>query len=107
MLDSLLDIEIAYSMLKETGEAGVDPIDVHYQNLKCPMEVCLSTIEERRWCLTPCWVEEDELMTFWLLHKVFNIHVNHAERAERKSTVPYKTHSYWLYVNGVGDSKTR
>ncbi|XP_030854208.1 poly [ADP-ribose] polymerase 1 [Strongylocentrotus purpuratus] len=39
MLDSLLDIEIAYSMLKETGEAGVDPIDVHYQKLKCPMEV--------------------------------------------------------------------
>ena len=42
MLDNLLDIEIAYSMLKDTGDSTKDPIDTHYQRLNCPMEVCTS-----------------------------------------------------------------
>ncbi|XP_072171566.1 poly [ADP-ribose] polymerase 1-like [Diadema setosum] len=39
MLDNLLDIEIAYAMLKDSGDEVRDPIDVNYEKLKCPMEV--------------------------------------------------------------------
>lgn len=39
MLDNLLEIEVAYSMLKG-GDAGEDPIDAHYKKLKTEMEVC-------------------------------------------------------------------
>ena len=35
MLDNLLDIEVAYSMLKGGDDSGVkDPIDIHYEKLK-------------------------------------------------------------------------
>ncbi|XP_072031637.1 poly [ADP-ribose] polymerase 1-like isoform X2 [Amphiura filiformis] len=40
MLDSLLEIEIAYSMLKADADSGdKDPLDAHYEQLKCCMEV--------------------------------------------------------------------
>ena len=41
MLDSLLEIEIAYSLLKaDKNEATAkSPIDVNYEKLKCGMEV--------------------------------------------------------------------
>lgn len=39
MLDSLLEIEIAYSMLKADVDSDKDPLDAHYEQLKCPMEV--------------------------------------------------------------------
>lgn len=39
MLDNLLEIEVAYSMLKG-GDEGEDPIDAHYKKLKTEMEVC-------------------------------------------------------------------
>lgn len=38
MLDNLLEIEVAYSLLKG-GDAGEDPIDAHYKKLKTEMEV--------------------------------------------------------------------
>lgn len=42
MLDSLLEIEVAYSLLKQgSGSgAGEDPIDTNYRKLKTEMEVC-------------------------------------------------------------------
>ena len=43
MLDNLLEIEVAYSLLKDTGDEnankGKDPIDVHYEKLKTEIEV--------------------------------------------------------------------
>ncbi len=41
MLDNLLEIEVAYSLLKqEEGPAGEkDPLDLHYQKLKTDLEV--------------------------------------------------------------------
>ena len=41
MLDGLLDIEVAYSLLKsKSDDAGTrDPIDVNYEKLKTDMEV--------------------------------------------------------------------
>lgn len=41
MLDNLLEIEVAYSMLKG-GDAGEDPIDAHFKKLKTDMEVCMN-----------------------------------------------------------------
>lgn len=38
MLANLLDIEVAYSLLKG-GQAGEDPIDAHYKQLKTDMQV--------------------------------------------------------------------
>ena len=41
MMDNLLEIEVAYSILKNSGNAdsGDDPIDVHYKKLDCQVEV--------------------------------------------------------------------
>lgn len=38
MLDNLLEIEVAYSMLKG-GDEGEDPIDAHYKKLKTDFKV--------------------------------------------------------------------
>ena len=39
MLDNLLDIEIAYSILKGASDDSKDPIDAHYEKLKTKIEV--------------------------------------------------------------------
>lgn len=41
MVDNLLEIEVAYSLLKQKGGEGEakDPLDVHYEQLKTDMEV--------------------------------------------------------------------
>jgi len=41
MLDSLLEIEIAYSMLKVGDDSAKDPIDMHYSKLKTDIQVGL------------------------------------------------------------------
>jgi len=38
MLDNLLEIELAYSLLK-SGDGGEDPVDAHYKKLKTDMQV--------------------------------------------------------------------
>ncbi|XP_019618728.1 PREDICTED: poly [ADP-ribose] polymerase 1-like isoform X2 [Branchiostoma belcheri] len=47
MLDNLLEIEVAYNLLKsgDDGE-GKDPIDAHYEKLKCKMEVVEKASDE-------------------------------------------------------------
>ena len=39
MLNSLLDIEIAYNLLKSSSNEGKDPIDSHYEKLKTDINV--------------------------------------------------------------------
>ena len=39
MLDSLLDIEVAYSLIKDTTD-DEDPLDTYYKKLKTQIEVC-------------------------------------------------------------------
>jgi poly [ADP-ribose] polymerase len=47
MLNSLLDIEIAYNILKiDSNDAEQDPIDMHYKNLHCEMDVVDEASEE-------------------------------------------------------------
>lgn len=41
MLDNLLDIEVAYSLLRGGAEDNKkDPIDLNYEKLKTKIEVC-------------------------------------------------------------------
>jgi len=40
MLDSLLEIEIAYNLLKVGDDKGRDPLDLHYERLKTDIQVC-------------------------------------------------------------------
>ena len=40
MLDNLLEIEVAYSLLKG-GDGGEDPIDAHYKKLKTEIVVII------------------------------------------------------------------
>lgn len=46
MLESLLDIEVAYSLLKGSVTDEKDPIDVHYESLKARIEVLDKKTEE-------------------------------------------------------------
>ena len=40
MVDNLLEIEVAYSLLKqEANDNGKNPLDLHYEQLKTDMEV--------------------------------------------------------------------
>lgn len=39
MLNNLLEIEIAYNILKGDNKSEEDPIDLHFKKLKCDMEV--------------------------------------------------------------------
>ena len=41
MLDNLLEIEIAYNMLKVGDDTAKDPIDLHYQKLKTDIQVAI------------------------------------------------------------------
>lgn len=43
MLDNLLDIEVAYSLLRGGAQDNDnDPIDINYEKLKTQIEVCSS-----------------------------------------------------------------
>ena len=46
MLNNLLEIEIAFNILKTDGDCGEDPIDAHYKKLKCHMDVLDHTSDE-------------------------------------------------------------
>ena len=48
MLESLLEMEVAYSLLREAkgGEAGVHPLDSHYNKLNSDIEVLDRTSKE-------------------------------------------------------------
>ena len=46
MLENLLDIEVAYSLLKSgDGDGAKDPIDENYEKLKTDMEVAFHIIK--------------------------------------------------------------
>ncbi|GFO48668.1 poly [ADP-ribose] polymerase [Plakobranchus ocellatus] len=45
MLDNLMEIEVAYSLLKG-GDGGEDPVTAHYNKLKCEMEPLDKSSEE-------------------------------------------------------------
>lgn len=46
MLDSLLDIELAYSLLKGTKSNEKHPLDVHYESLKTELKVIFQNLPD-------------------------------------------------------------
>lgn len=42
MLDNLLEIEVAYRLLKSGGDEHKDPIDVNYEKLKTNVDVSIA-----------------------------------------------------------------
>lgn len=42
MLDNLLEIEVAYRLLKSGGDEAKDPIDVNYEKLKTNVDVSIA-----------------------------------------------------------------
>lgn len=54
MLDNLLDIEVAYSLLRGgSDDSSKDPIDVNYEKLKTDIKVTGRTLSEASSALTP------------------------------------------------------
>ena len=71
MLDNLLDIEVAYSLLRGGAEDnGKDPIDINYEKLKTKIEVSVVPFHRRCICHNLlsllCWEgwSPDYLLTF-------------------------------------------
>ena len=56
MLDNLLDIEVAYSLLRGGADDDKkDPIDINYEKLKTTIEVsAISATEWKRVCVCVC-----------------------------------------------------
>ncbi len=44
MLDNLLEIELAYSLMKTDDQSYQDPIDVHYAKLNTDIEVLVHIV---------------------------------------------------------------
>lgn len=56
MLDNLLDIEVAYSLLRGGVEDNKkDPIDINYEKLKTKIEVKCLSLEELSFTITIMW----------------------------------------------------
>lgn len=53
MLDNLLEIEVAYSLLKDdkSDSAAANPIDVHYERLKTNIVVSLCVCDYHSYCI--------------------------------------------------------
>lgn len=66
MLDNLLDIEVAYSLLRGGNEDGdKDPIDINYEKLKTDIKV--KDIKGNEWV----WIQADVLLV-WSLRNHIN-----------------------------------
>ena len=88
MLNSLLDIEIAYSLLKSSTKDGTDPIDSHYKQLKTDIAVLNKDSDEFRTLRK--YVEQTHASTHTLykleIQEIFKV----ARDGEEKRFKPYK-----------------
>merc|ERR1712080_90243 len=80
MLDNLLEIEIAYSLLSGGGEQekDVDPIDAHYKKLKTEVEVLDKTTDEYK------VLEEYVKNTHAATHTQYSLEIEHVFKIARK-----------------------
>lgn len=44
MLDSLMEIEVAYSLLQSGQDENSNPIDANYAKLHCNLQVCSASL---------------------------------------------------------------
>ena len=57
MLDNLLEIEVAYSLLKTGDDSDKDPLDLHFEKLKTEMTVSGDIKVFNIWCCVVCKVK--------------------------------------------------
>lgn len=79
MLDSLMEIEVAYNMLKVEGDSDKHPIDTHYEQLKTDMEVIDHDSEEFK--LLVKYVQNTHAET----HNTYDLEVMDIFRVKRKN----------------------
>ncbi len=89
MLDSLLEIEVAYNLLQsEEKDKGKDPIDAHYDKLRTKMEVVDKKSEEFR--MLEAYVKNTHAST----HTLFTLEIEDVFKIRRKGESgrfePYK-----------------
>jgi len=91
MLDNLLEIEVAYSLLSDDGtndDKTVDPIDKHYAKLKTDIEVLERDTEE--WKILEEYVKNTHAST----HTLYSLEIEHifkvARKGEAKRFKPFK-----------------
>jgi hypothetical protein len=79
MLNNLLEIEIAYNLLKTDANNEDDPIDLHYKKLKCNMEVVEKESDEFKEVIK--YVENTHAAT----HSNYKLEVEDIFRINRES----------------------
>ena len=91
MLDNLLEIEIAYSLLSGgEKDAAVDPIDAHYKKLKTEVEVLERSSEE--FAVIQEYVKNTHAST----HTQYSLEIEHVFKVARKVSTWHDTwHNTW------------
>merc|ERR1719495_1699326 len=89
MIESLLEIEIAYSLMQSDASSGEDPIDQHYHKLKTEIEVV--DVESEEYKMIKQYVENTHAAT----HNTYTLHIQQVFRIERsgekKRYKPFKS----------------
>ena len=78
MLDNLLEIEVAYSLLKSGNETGQDPIDAHYKKLNCGIDVLDKSTDE--FAVIDKYVKNTHAAT----HSLYSLEVQDVYKIDRK-----------------------
>lgn len=78
MLDSLLEIEVAYSLLKVDAASGVNPIDSHYEQLKTDLAVLDKDSEE--FAILAKYVKNTHAAT----HNMYELEIEDIFKVKRK-----------------------
>ena len=101
MVDSLMEIELAYSMLKEraSGDETKDPLDAHFEKLKTDMEVVAKDSDEFK------MIAEYVVNTHAATHAHYKLKVSEvfsvARHGEAKRFKPFsKLHNRMLLWHG-------
>jgi hypothetical protein len=79
MLDNLLEIEIAYNLLKSgSDDSTMDPIDSHYQKLNCKMDVVDKKSDE--FAIIEKYVKQTHAQT----HNLYDLEIEDVFKVDRK-----------------------
>jgi poly [ADP-ribose] polymerase 1 len=88
MIDSLLEIEVAYSILKDDSKENVNPVDTHYEKLKTDMAPIDKSGEE--FALIKKYVENTHAAT----HNTYGLEILEvfkvARQGEKRRFKPFK-----------------
>lgn len=77
MVDSLLELEVAYTLMENKEEDEIDPFDRHYLSLKCKIELIGPESEEAR--IIRLFAANSHMKTH-----TFKIHIKQIFKVERE-----------------------